>query len=171
MRRIGTTEDGILIEVTLEDLAAFRPLCELAGLAQIEAGGRQEEAPRRPRAAVSERKRAARGAVTAAGRSREKACVVCGKAFRDDSRTNVRKTCDGCRDEYTKTAKQRTVENAKASRGSESAFTPRPVKLDPKLKAKRLAAIKEAARRIRERDESLDRPVQHGRVLPVGAQE
>jgi hypothetical protein len=107
----------------------------------------------------------AKYAATAANKvstaKRDKNCATCKAAFRDESKTNVRKYCATCLEAMAQPTRKLG--------GPDRAFAPRPLVTNEKAKAKRME--RRQAETPRERDERLDRPISNGRVLSVGAQD
>ena len=102
MRVIGATEAGAMVmEVTKAEfarLAAGRAslleVCEVLGtLAPVPAPAARACRAVRPVPPVRKARTAAKPKAKAAAKTRDKLCVVCGTAFRDETRTNSRKFC------------------------------------------------------------------------------
>lgn len=177
MKRIGVTnEGGALIELSAEDLHNLRSAIALmSGFV----GGENE-----PDKIVF------RSLAKAASPAAAKACKNCGKPV-----VGVKgRQCKDClnakaRANYQPKTKRAQVAKAKATpppaeppppatsepkpprRPFGAGMGAKPLVINQEARAKRLAAIKEADRRIAERDPHLSPPQEHGRTLPVGGQD
>lgn len=172
MKHIGTTATGLLVEITAAEVAtiqaALAVLGEIGGTAPacIPPPPPPERRTGRPLKAVIQ--------------GEDKTCSICGKTKPASDFYAVGKQCRACLREKAKAKYQPKTKRAQVAKAKESPVPPRrssfvlkskPLAMNEDAKAKRLAALKEAGRRIAERAPNLDRPISHGRVEPVGAQE
>lgn len=146
MKLIGMTKGGsVIMEINLSEARNLSILAEaLSDMAKLAPPPVQPEAPVTdpeeilPRRTQRARREASRKTEGKEKRSRDKVCVVCGKAFRDRSKTNVAKACK---------AKCRKILRASHGKLAKAESNKSPVGVRTMDKETRLALIKSRAER------------------------